>query len=256
MGIQRCDDVIRHIAYQYIRHLHPLLISYDSVLPPGAFAAGERDGGEHEGAGHREGGRVAGVGDEQAERGRAGSVPGVVGQVPQGAGCAEQAHPRDHRTGDASQIMAVMPSDAVSSPGISRPPLACRSPSRPAPQPPAMAQMAWANKPAVATLPASPVARGRNEATTPAATVPRPKPKPRTALATAIMTGGPGVSCIRAGAPIRITPTASSVRYPNLFIKPDAASSAATVPSRSRPVASPAPALPAPAEAAYIGVTD
>jgi hypothetical protein len=71
------------------------------------------------------------------------------------------------------------------------------------------------------------------------------------------MTGnGAPASRASAGIPIRAAPATSSVRCRYRLISGVAATSAATVPSSNTPVTSPAPALPAPAAAAYMGVTD
>ena len=70
-----------------------------------------------------------------------------------------------------------------------------------------------------------------------------------------MMTSEPPGSSARAGIPSSTAPAASIGRYPYRLISSGAASSAATVPSKSMPVTSPAPALPAPA-AAYMGVTE
>src|SRR5580704_7067470 len=89
----------------------------------------------------------------------------------------------------------------------------------------------------------------------PVTTPMRPKPRPRATLAVTVMTSGPPGSSARAGIPSSTAPAASTGRYAYRFISSGAASSAATVPSKSIPVTSPAPALPAPA-AAYLGVTE
>src|SRR5450755_876281 len=90
----------------------------------------------------------------------------------------------------------------------------------------------------------------------PVTTVLRPKPTPRTMLTATIVPRDARDSSARVGTPSSTAPAARTLRYPNLLIAADAASSATTVPSRSVPVTSPAPAVPAPAAAAYIGVTD
>src|SRR5215467_3962017 len=87
-------------------------------------------------------------------------------------------------------------------------------------------------------------------------TVLRPNPKPRTTLTVTMLASAPPGNNARAGTPSRRNPTVSSVRCPKRFISVGAASSAATVPSRSIAVTSPAPALLAPASDAYRGITE
>ena len=71
-----------------------------------------------------------------------------------------------------------------------------------------------------------------------------------------MMAWGSRTSMARAGAPSSTAPAASTIRLPNRLIAAAAPASAATVPSSSDPVISPAPELPTPAAAASIGITD
>ena len=87
-------------------------------------------------------------------------------------------------------------------------------------------------------------------------TVLRPNPKPRTALTVTMPASAPPGSSARTGTPSKRKPTVSSARCPKRPISAGAASSAATVPSRSTAVTSPAPALLAPASVAYRGMTE
>ena len=90
----------------------------------------------------------------------------------------------------------------------------------------------------------------------PVITVQRPNPKPRTTLTVTMTASEPPGSSARAGTPSSSAPVRSMDQYPYRRIRIGAASSAATVPSSSTPVTSPAPVLPAPTAAAYIGVTE
>ncbi len=79
---------------------------------------------------------------------------------------------------------------------------------------------------------------------------------PRTTLTATMTASEPPDNSARAGTPSSSTPAMSRAQYPYRRIRVGAASSAATVPSRSTLVTSPAPALPAPTAAAYSGVTE
>jgi len=73
--------------------------------------------------------------------------------------------------GDASHSRPAIPAVAMARAGASSRAWPTRSPSRPAPQLPAVPASACVNRPATAMFRGSPVASGRNETTTPAVTV-------------------------------------------------------------------------------------
>ena len=87
-------------------------------------------------------------------------------------------------------------------------------------------------------------------------TVLRPKPTPRTRLTATIVYIRSGASSASAGPPSSNAPKANTTRLPYRRMRAGAANSAATQASIKAAVTRPATELPAPADTAYIGVTD
>ena len=87
-------------------------------------------------------------------------------------------------------------------------------------------------------------------------TVLRPKPNPRAMLTTTSVVTVCGPSSASAGPPSSNVPATKTGRLPYRRSSRGEANSARTVASMSEPASRPAAALVAPAEIAYIGVTD